>query len=51
MFPRRRRRILTIAAAFAVFAALGAAAATLQGMETTAGTDAESSVVQDAIRP
>jgi hypothetical protein len=49
MFPRRR--ILAIAAAFTVFAALGAAAATLQGMETTAGTGAETAIVQDAIRP
>lgn len=46
-----RRRILTITAAFAVFAALAVAAATLDRMETTAGTTVDTSVVQDTLRP
>ena len=46
-----RKRLLALAAAFAVFTALGVAAATLQGIETTADTGGESSVVQDAVRP
>jgi hypothetical protein len=49
MFPRRR--LLALAAAFTVFAALGAVAATLGSMETTGDTGAESSVVQDDQRP
>jgi hypothetical protein len=46
-----RKRLLAITAAFALFAALGVAAASLDRMETTAGTTAETTVVQDAVRP
>jgi hypothetical protein len=45
------RKRLALTAAFAVFLALGVAAASLDRMETTAGTTDDTTVVQDALRP
>jgi hypothetical protein len=46
-----RKRYFAIAVAFALAAVLGVAVTTLDGMETTAGTSAETTVVQEAVRP